>query len=568
MSLRLKRFDTIRARVIAGLAALIAGILVIALIGIAALRTLGTTVSRELAALTQTSQMTNALVATVFDELRSAEQYLTVRSAAARETFHAAGERAYELQSDLRRLPDLSETDHLMLARIARLQAEVETWYSLAHAHRDLGRRADADAVALRVREPTEELLSTVQAFSAVRRTEADQSAAMLETTSRERRRWVWTVLVASILIAVGVGAATVRSVERPLARLEVAARRFADGDLRPVTLGAMPAELETLGSAMMRVTTTLRGLVSDVVAEGERIAATASDLSAVSEQLAATAGEVSTAMVEIAGGAERQVSDLEQSAQAIDTMQHVASESRATGERVSSQGAGIHRLAQRNRDDVQAAGNALLEFGELIERGAGQVEELERVSDAIYDFVELIKSISSQTNLLALNAAIEAARAGERGVGFAVVAEEVRELADSSADAAERVSQVVASIRHQMEDLAQTMAAGRTRVSGVESVAQAAARALDEIVRAVADIEEAAHAVEREAVANLEAAERISQAVRNAQQAAHAHASSSEEVTAAAEEQGASTEEMAAQAAALSEAADRLRALVKEFRL
>lgn len=564
---RFRRFDTIRSRVVAGLTTLVVGILVIALIGIAALRTLGTTVRRELAALTQTSEATNALVVAVFDEIRSAEQYLTVRSPGARETFRESGARAYELQRTLRGRPDLRQTGRLMLARIAELQAEVEMWYSFAHAQRDLGRRMEAEAVAFRAGEPAEALLSAVQAFSAVRRAEADRTAARLEASSRERRRWVWTVLTISILVAAGVGVATVRSVERPLTRLEVAARRFADGDLRPVTLGAMPAELANLGEAMVQVTTKLRALVSEVVAEGERIAGTAGDLSAVSEQLAATAGEVSTAMVEIADGADRQVRGLEESTNAIETLETVADSNRRTGEHVSTLGADIHRVAQRNRDDVETAGTALLEFGKLIERSAEQVEELERVSDQIYDFVELIKSISSQTNLLALNAAIEAARAGERGIGFAVVADEVRQLADSSADAADRVSQVVSTVRTQMADVARTMAVGRTRVGGVESVAHSAARALDEIVRAVADIEEAAHAVEREAGANLEAVERISHAVRTAREAAHAHASSSEEVTAAAEEQGASTEEMAAQAAALSEAAERLRALVKEFR-
>lgn len=562
------RFDTIRMRVVAGQVVLLAGMLVISVIGVAALRTLGESVSHELGALTRVSETANTLVVTLFDEVRSAEQYLTDRSASALAGFRDAGDRSYQLQRTLRDAPGLSPTDRAMIRRIARLQAEIETWYSLAHAQRDLGRRAAADTAALHVRQPSSELLQVIRAFSAVQRAQVEQAGTLLETSSRERRLWVWTVLVASLIVAVTIGVATIRSIERPLARLETATQRFADGDLRSVTLGSMPIELRALGEAMLRVTTKLRALVSEVVATAERMAGTSNDLSAVSEELAATASQVSTAMVEIAGGAERQVVGLEQSIAAIAAMRSAAEQNRIAGARVADYGASIHQSAERHREDVAAAAAALLDFGKLVERSAEQVEQLDRISQEIYDFVESIKTISSQTNLLALNAAIEAARAGEGGVGFAVVADEVRQLADSSAEAAERVGRVVYSVRGQMGDIAETMTTGRARVSGVESVAQGAVRALDEIVRDVKEIEEAARRVEQEAAATSQAIERTDRELIAAQQAAHAHASSSEQVTAAAEEQGASTEEMAAQASALSAAAARLRSLVREFRL
>jgi methyl-accepting chemotaxis protein len=78
---------------------------------------------------------------------------------------------------------------------------------------------------------------------------------------------------------------------------------------------------------------------------------------------------------------------------------------------RVSELGGDIHRLAETYSGDVGAAGTALVGLGDLVQRTAEQVEQLDRLSQAIYDFIDLTKQISSQTNLLALNAAIEAAR-------------------------------------------------------------------------------------------------------------------------------------------------------------
>jgi methyl-accepting chemotaxis protein len=234
----------------------------------------------------------------------------------------------------------------------------------------------------------------------------------------------------------------------------------------------------------------------------------------------------------------------------------------------VAERGREIHQLAARYQQDVGAAASALLELGQVVQRSAAQVDELERRSESINEFVDLIKRIASQTNLLALNAAIEAARAGERGLGFAVVAQEVKQLADSSGAAAEEVAGHLRVVRQQVAEVAATMTDGRAKVSGIEGVAQGAARALEAIAGSIADVEEAAAQLADRAAANVGAVQEIQTVLSEVAEAAHAHASASEQVTAAAQEQGAATEQMAAQAGELSQAAQRLRALVKGFRV
>lgn len=562
------RLNTLKARLIAALGVLIAGIVAIALIGVAALRTLDQTVSRELDGLTQSAEITNGLVVTLSDGLRNGEQYLTDRNAVARQAFRDAGERAYGYQNRLRTLPGLRESDRLMIARIAELQAEVEVWYSLAHAQVDLGRRAEAESAAAQVRAPTEELLRLVQGFSARQRDRAGSVTQSLRESGSEGRMMIWTVLAASVLLGIVVGIATVRAVERPLSRLEAVAKRYAEGDLRPVTLGEMPEELASLAEAMTRISTKLRTLVASLVGESERIAASANDFSAISEQLAASAGEISTAMIDVSSGASLQVSGLQESGSAIEQLRAATERNGKMADRLAELGEEIHGLATKYQQDVSVSATTLLELGDVVQTSAGQVEELDRLSEAVYDFVELIKTISTQTNLLALNAAIEAARAGERGIGFAVVADEVRQLADSSGAAAEEVTQTLSAVRTQVGQVSSTMAAGRAKVRGVETIAQGAAEALDEIRRAIEEVEEGAKRVKNDAAGNLGAAQLILEEIRKASEAASSHASASEEVAAAAEQQGASTQEMAAQATQLNEAAERLRTLVKGFRV
>src|SRR6267378_1387302 len=311
------------------------------------------------------------------------------------------------------------------------------------------------------------------------------------DATDRERRLWVF--VVALVLAGFFLSRYTVQSVHGPLGRLVTAAERFGAGDLRPVTTGEMPREFRVLADAIQHMGDRLRQIVGEVIGESDRIAGAAGDLSAVSEQLAASSSEVSTAMVEIAGGADQQRAALSSMGSGLDALRTSTGDMADAAERTAKLGAEIRTVADRHRGDVAAAGSVLLNVREVVQTTSKQIGQLGELSVSIDDFVELIKRISSQTNLLALNAAIEAARAGEHGRGFAVVAEEVRQLADESARAAEDVARTTAVIREQVEEVTATMSVGQAKVRGIESVAEGAARGLAEIVAAVEQVEQAA---------------------------------------------------------------------------
>lgn len=561
------RFNTLRLRIVLGGGALLAGLIPIALIAISALGTIGSTVAREMEQLQQVALVGSAITAAVSDEIRTAEQYFSAPYVETRDRFREAAERVYEQQGLLATLPGLTARERAVAARVGQLQAAVEVGYHYSHAFVDLGDGGQAMAAAESARDPAERLVAAVREISAANAARSEESAARLVGTAQRRRAIVWAVLIVTAALGTGIGVALLRSIDRPMAQLMVAARRFGEGDLRPVALGgAMPQELAELSEAMDRTGARFRSIIREVMDESANMAETAADLSAVSEQLAATAGEITTAMVEISRGAEGQVSGLDRGSQGMATLAEAARSNAQVAERVADLGAEIHRLAERHQTDIAAAEGSLREVQEVVERSASQATQLEALSTTIDDFVDLIKRISSQTNLLALNAAIEAARAGERGLGFAVVAEEVRQLADSSATAADDVTDTVQKVRDQVSQVARSMTAGRSKVSAAGQVAEGAGVALESIGNAVHEVESAARRVREEAGANLEAAEDIARVLRQVGEAASAHASSAQQVTAAAEEQGASTEQMAAQASAMTQAADRLRRLVEGF--
>ena len=552
--------DTIRWRIILGLSGLLAGLVVAAVVGVTGLATLRTSLALEIEHLRASSEIGNGLVIAVFDEIRAAEQ--------ARDQFQSAADTAFSFQKRLDALSGLSEAERITVNRIKQLQSEIHVAYSLAHAETDVGHTRDAQALMVGVRAPVTELSRLVRDLSARQSDKAGAAGERLGALALQRQIVLWLVLIATAIIGTLVGIFTLRWVEGPLIRLVTAAERFGSGDLRPVTTGRMPREFQVLADAMRLMGEKLRGIVAEVVGAADKIAAAASDLSAISEELAASSSQVSSAMLEISSGAENQRNELNATQSALEQQRKTTAEMADAASHVARLGEEIRTVADRHRNDIAAAGNTLLDVREVVRTTGAEVTQLAEQSTAIDDFVDLIKRISSQTNLLALNAAIEAARAGEHGRGFAVVAEEVRQLADESSRAAEDVARTTRVIREQVEGVTATMAVGQAKVRGIESVAEGAARGLTEIVASIAQVEQAAGRVTRAAHENRGVTEQLGAQAQHVVSRAVSHASSAEQVTAATQQQGASTQEMAAAAGELLQAAEKLRGLVRGFRI
>ncbi len=559
--------QSLRSRVVGGMALLIGLVFVIALLGVNSIRALDQSVERELTLLMESTDLGSGLISSVATEVRSAEQYLVRPDQKFRAQVLEQGDSAYAFQRRYRGLASLTTADRYIVNQVADNQAKIEVAYAMAHALTDLGRPDEARRYAELARSPSDTLLRDVRALSLAQTSRSMGRAADLGRQADQRRQMLWLLFFISLVIGGSIVFWTVRMVDRPLNQLVGAVERFGGGDLRPVRLGGMPTELERLSRAMDDMGGRLRSVVVAVVGEASHIGNSASDFSAMSEELAASSGEISTAMVKIAASAEQQVKGMEKADSLLHSLRQIAEANAQAAARVGELGGRIQALAARHQADVAAAGQTLLDVKEVVRTSAGQVKELTRLSEPITDFIDLIKQISSQTNLLALNAAIEAARAGEHGRGFAVVAEEVRRLADSSATAAEDVAKTVQFIRNQVREVSHTMETGSAKVQGIETVAAAAASALEQISSAVGEVHGAAAEVEREAVANRRIVEELGVRTQEVSQAASEHASASEQVTAAAEEQSASTEEMASSAGDLLQGATRLTALMQEFK-
>ena len=375
--------------------------------------------------------------------------------------------------------------------------------------------------------------------------------------------------------------------------RYEVARTSLAD------TVGQVKAAAEALAraSSQLNSAATQSGNASTQVAQTiGQIAAGAGDQARVAAETSGASQKLVRIIERVGEGAanttirvHEATLALDATTEAIGRAMHDSEEIAPLNERVDA------ALAAGARAVVETAGG-MNSIKSSFDATAVKVTELGAKSDQIGVIVETIDDIAEQTNLLALNAAIEAARAGEQGKGFAVVADEVRKLAERSSRATKEIATLVAEVQQGTRAAVKAIQAGAGEVeTGTELAAQAAGafreikdaaaarklvlqdilaavveiRGLSfEVVRATSGIAEIASDTNDSAAQMSAAAETVGQSVESIAAISQQNSASSEEVSAATEQMSAQAQEVVASAASLADMARGLDELVAHFRL
>jgi methyl-accepting chemotaxis protein len=391
-------------------------------------------------------------------------------------------------------------------------------------------------------------------------------------TADREMRKNIaYSVLGMFAAIAISIGFALVinRKVSKQIAPMAESAQLVANGRLDiPQIKVTTNDDIGNLGTAFNDMTNNLRDLVEKVSHASRQVASTSQELTSGAEQSAQASNQIAVAITEVSYGTEKQLSVVKKTIEIVNQMLRGINQILTSSKVVANTSAKAAESALQGSKAIDKAIDQMNSIERTVNSSAQVIDSLGARSNEISQIIDTISGIAAQTNLLALNAAIEAARAGEQGRGFAVVADEVRKLAEQSSEATKQISALIVEIQTDTQRAVAAMNKGTHEVSIGTDVVNTANQAFQEINDLVKTVSTQVQEISSEIQLTADGSNKIVEAVSEINGISETIVDQTQTVSAATEEQSASIEEIAASSQVLSNMALELEMSLKKFKV
>lgn len=375
-------------------------------------------------------------------------------------------------------------------------------------------------------------------------------------------------IILIAVALAVLIGLYISAMIVNPIKRLKALMEKGGQGDfsqrstyLGKDEVGSLSDSYNTMANGMKELIETLSETSHHLASSSEQLSSSSEESSRASEHISETIqdlAENSETQMKLMASSSKEIRRVNETTGSITDRAKMVAETAEQTSVVSAEGAS--RISEVTKQ-MKSINHNVATLGQSI-------ATLESRMNKIGDITMVITDISSQTNLLALNAAIEAARAGEQGKGFAVVADEVRKLAEQTAGSAEQITSLISQIQADSNNTSLSMTTAANEVNAGIGIVQDAGDSFAKIEKSVSQLVTLVEEVSESLDHLKEHTNTINNSILEVNSMASEAASSTENVSAATEEQVASMQEIAASSTSLAQLATDLQEKIKQFKI
>ena len=376
-------------------------------------------------------------------------------------------------------------------------------------------------------------------------------------------------IFAVTLALTVLLGLLLISGIKNPIERLLNIVTNIAKGNLNIKAIEiTTDDEIGKLSKEVNIMLENLRSIISSSKVSSESLSTLSGDISNNIEQASMAIQQISSTVQGVADGAQETANNVTSASNAVETMSKKIEELSQNASKVEKTAQDAMKLTEEGQRVIDELNKGFSKTTDATNSVVTVMSELEQTAGEIGRIVETIMSISSQTNLLALNAAIEAARAGEAGRGFAVVADEVRKLAEESNQSAQRISQFIEEIRNRITLAARSTDEAVKTISTQVEIGTSVTETFNKISQANTGISSMIQEINSGIISLVNDGKKISDAIQSVAAIAQENAASSEEVSAAVEEVTATMENITSNLQRLIEISRELDEINRRFTL
>lgn len=321
------------------------------------------------------------------------------------------------------------------------------------------------------------------------------------------------------------------------------------DAIIQPIQDGVKALEIISTGDFTIRVETDYKGQHGKIKDSINRLVNSVSQILRevvdATQTTSSAASQISSSSEELASGSQELSSQVHEIATAVEQMTSTIIETTKNTSRTAENSKSAVEIAKKGGEVILQTVDGISKIAEVVGKAAESIQELGKNSQQIGEIVQVIDEIADQTNLLALNAAIEAARAGEQGRGFAVVADEVRKLAERTTKATKEIAQMIKKIQTDTKSAVDSVAEGSVVVEEGKKLASKAGDSLKQIISSANEVVDLANQVASASEEQSSTAEQISKNIESMSQVTNESANGIQQIARAADDLNRLTENL-----------------------